>query len=265
MNKVYILLIALVLSSTFALAMTGSETMTRTSSATVAPSSTFVVTYSAVGTSGLWGASIEDSVSGGCTFPSGSSTYKTVMLSEDGLTKQITITAPASGSCTFTGNYKYGESAINNFVSSTIQIGSTTCAQVLCAPNTCVGTTCTNNCGVVEQGTKNCQTCIPNTCSQLGKNCGSWDNGCGTTISCGSTCQNPCTPSTTCATNTCTGSTCSDGCGGTVQGTKSCSETPASYCAFTSKFAYFSMTGNECTDGLIIVVVGAILLIVLIK
>ena len=59
-------------------AVTGAETMTRTASATVSPSTAFTLTYTAVGTSPPWGASIEDSVLGGCKFPSGSTTYKTV-------------------------------------------------------------------------------------------------------------------------------------------------------------------------------------------
>ncbi|MBS3142856.1 hypothetical protein J4464_05720 [Candidatus Woesearchaeota archaeon] len=49
--------------------------------------------------------------------------------------------------------------------------------------------------------------CTPQTCTQLGKSCGSWDNGCGATITCGTcaagqacsasgVCQSTCTPTT---------------------------------------------------------------------
>ena len=132
-------------------AMTGSETMTRTGPSSVNAGNPFSLTYTAVGTSGTWGASIEDSVTGGCTFPSGAATYKTVMLSEDGTTKTITITAPASGSCTFTGDYQFGTFpiAVLNPYSISVCVASCTCAST-----TCTGNTCSNGCGGNCAGTK---------------------------------------------------------------------------------------------------------------
>ena len=97
----------------FPFSITGSETMTRTAG-TANPSSTFTLTYTALGTSGTWGASIQDAVTGGCKFPDGTTSYKTVMLSTDGSTKAIQITTPASGSCTFTGDYQFGTESIKN-------------------------------------------------------------------------------------------------------------------------------------------------------
>lgn len=127
-------------------AISGSETMTRTSSAiTVNPSSTFQIVYTAVGTSGTWGASIEDSVTN-CKFPDGTNSLKTVMLSSDGLTKTITMTAPSSGSCVFSnGNYKYGTSPILNFAPLTVTICSPTCTRptdlcLITSSNGCGGT-----------------------------------------------------------------------------------------------------------------------------
>lgn len=57
--------------------------------------------------------------------------------------------------------------------------------------------------------------CIPKSCSQLGKNCGSWDNGCGQTIGCGS-----CSGSQTCTGGLCTNPDNSGGGGGTTTTTK---------------------------------------------
>ena len=53
--------------------------------------------------------------------------------------------------------------------------------------------------------------CTPKTCSQLGKNCGSVDNGCGTSISCGT-----CTSGQTCTNGVCINqaTTCTDSDGG---------------------------------------------------
>ncbi|MFH0936280.1 MAG: hypothetical protein V1815_01215 [Candidatus Woesearchaeota archaeon] len=120
--------------------------------------------------------------------------------------------------------------------SNSISCGSgQTCVNgnCICAPN-CLNKTCGNDgcggsCGTCSIGSYcsngNCvlnQTCTPATCSSLGKQCGSWSDGCGVTLNCGTcssgyTCSNgaciisqnqTCTPS-------CVGKICgSDGCGG---------------------------------------------------
>ena len=97
----------------------GSYSMTRTGPTTA--TGTFTLTYMVTGT-GTWGASIIDTATGGCIFPDGTNQLKTVMLSPDGNSKQITVTAPSSGSCTFTGDYKFETNAIVNFPGKTVTI-----------------------------------------------------------------------------------------------------------------------------------------------
>ena len=126
MKKIFLflVLVCLVFMMGVSAEISCSEIITRTKG-------TSSITYTTIGTSGSWGASIEDSVTGGCTFPSGSTTYKTVMLSEDGSTKTVSISGDLSG-CTFTGDYKFGECSIKTFDGSSPPsqssggIGSTT-------------------------------------------------------------------------------------------------------------------------------------------
>jgi len=149
--------------------ITGDETMTRTASvSTTTPGSTFTLTYTAIGAVAPWGASIQDSVTN-CKFPSGANSYRTVMLSEDGNTKSITITAPSTaGTCTFTGDYQYGTSAIKTFSAITVNVegGSDctpTCGTKVCGSNGCGGVcgtcdteqTCTSGQCVTSGGTNN--------------------------------------------------------------------------------------------------------------
>jgi hypothetical protein len=95
------------------------------------------------------------------------------------------------------------------------------CAGKCCGSDGCEGT-CPDNCAQTGP-TCNTATCLcegscnPQTCSSLGKECGNWDNGCGTTITCG-----PCP----------TGQTCTPG-GLCVQG--DCPEG-------------FSRCGDDCVD-----------------
>lgn len=99
----------------------GEASMTRSVPSTVQLGQQFNVVYT-TSASGKWGASIVDSVSGGCKFPDGSSQLKTVMLSAEGNSKTIKVTAPSSGSCTFSGDYKFGTEATKDFIDSTITI-----------------------------------------------------------------------------------------------------------------------------------------------
>jgi hypothetical protein len=125
LNVAIVAILIIILGGSLGLfAVTGNESLSRSVPSTVSPGQTFTVTYTATGTSGTWGNSIEDSVSGGCKFPSGSSTYKTVMLSDDGNTKSIQITSPQSGQCVFTGDVKFGESAVKNMPNSVVTISS---------------------------------------------------------------------------------------------------------------------------------------------
>jgi hypothetical protein len=220
-------------------------TMTRTGPSTANPMSTFQITYTVTG-SGSWGASIEDSVSGGCKFPDGTSSYKDVMLYTSGSSRSITITAPNSGTCVFTGNYKFSTDPIVNFASTSVSITNSctpncfgkcggvsdgcsgscnaACACIpdnSCMSSTCVGSTCTNNCGTILQGTKSCSSgCIP-------------DNSC--------------------SLSTCIGQKCTNNCESSIDGIKDCSAGPlfdpdSKYCKTISKFNIFSMD-DSCMGG----------------
>ena len=99
--------------STMAAGDISSAIITRTLSATeVQPSTTFTATYTPSGAgTGSWGVLISDAVSGGCT----PATYNGGLLSTDTpLSKLATYTAPASGTCTFTGNYQFSAGTIGN-------------------------------------------------------------------------------------------------------------------------------------------------------
>ena len=125
------------------------NSMTRTSSSTqVEPGQSFQISYKS-SSSGIWGASIVDTVSGGCKFPDGTNQLKTVMLSSDGSTKTITINSPSfTSSCTFSGDYKFGTEAIKNFPDKTIKIKSNGNVECSGNENKCEGTTyyqCSSN------------------------------------------------------------------------------------------------------------------------
>lgn len=123
--------------------ISGSETLTRSAPTNVNPGSTFTLVYTVNGGSGTWGNSIQDSVSGGCTFPSGQATYKGVMLSDDGNTKSITITAPSSGSCTFSGDVQFGSYAAKAIPNTVVTI----CSPVCTRPSNLCLTSSSNGCG----------------------------------------------------------------------------------------------------------------------
>lgn len=152
-NKIIVLGMILLIAI-FMTTFISAATMERSVPLTASPGSTFQITYTTTGASGNWGASIVDVVSGGCTFPNQETTYKSVMLSTDGNTKTITMTAPSSGSCTFIGDYKFGIENIIVFPDKIITFSG------ICTPN-CSGKLCGDNgCGGI------CGTCsIDKTCS----------------------------------------------------------------------------------------------------
>ena len=105
--------------------ITGNEIISRDLPTEVKVGESFQLTYTVSGATGKWGASIVDNINGGCKFPDGSTQLKTVMLSTDGNTKTITITAPNSEStCTFTGDYQFGTASIKTFPTQTVIIKS---------------------------------------------------------------------------------------------------------------------------------------------
>ncbi|MBU0959119.1 MAG: hypothetical protein KKB31_04195 [Nanoarchaeota archaeon] len=156
MKKIYLgILIAFLL-----IASVSAYTVTRSVPSSASPSSTFQVTYQVSGASGVWGVSVVDNAAGGCLFPGGVSQLKTVMLSTDGNSKTISVTTPASGSCTFTGDSKFGTDAIVNFPIGTVTIGGSCTPNCACASSTCVGQTCSNGCSGTCPGTKDCGSII---------------------------------------------------------------------------------------------------------
>lgn len=99
------------------------------------------------------------------------------------------------------------------------------CQNKQCGDNGCGGSCGTCQTGYTCSNYQCVSSCTPKTCSQLGKTCGSWNNGCGGNVSCGSCssgqiCSNGnCVASCTPATCTSLGYNCgtaSNGCGGTL-------------------------------------------------
>ncbi len=132
------------------------STMTRSVPTSVSPSSTFQISYSVSGVTGKWGASITDSVNGGCTID-GKTSLNFVMLSDLPNPLVYTVTAPSSGSCTFhNGDYKFGTESIVPFPDQTITISTGGNQNQTCTSSQtkCEGTTyftCSNN-NWVSQG-----------------------------------------------------------------------------------------------------------------
>jgi len=161
MTVIIILVVAVLLVGMFlqknyqTFSILGSETMTRDIPTNINPGSTFTITYTAIGTSGTWGASIIDNVAGGCKFPDGTNQLKTVMLSSDGNTKSVSVTAPSSGTCTFTGDSKFGTNPIVVFSTATTSISGTctpSCTGKVCGDNGCGGSCGTCSSGVCSSG-----------------------------------------------------------------------------------------------------------------
>lgn len=92
--------------------------ITRVMPSSVSPGSSFTVKYTAVGGSGNWGATIEDSVSGGCT----PTNVRVAFISPQAYAP-IIFKAPSSGSCTFHGDYEFG-TGIRNMADKTITISA---------------------------------------------------------------------------------------------------------------------------------------------
>jgi len=103
-------------------AVTGSETMTRTLPTSVEKGATFAATYNIIGASGLFGVSVVDTVSGGCT-PVGEHKFVIADDYQFVQSQSFTYTAPTTtGTCTFTGDYKFGSYPIKTFTTQTVNI-----------------------------------------------------------------------------------------------------------------------------------------------
>jgi len=219
----------------------GTETMTRTAPSTVQPGQTFTLTYTAIGVSGMWGATIVESATGGCTFPSGGSTYQSAMLSDDGLTKTVSITAPQSGSCTFGGDYKFGEFAVKAFPGKTVTISG----GGGCVPQTEVCNNVDDDCdGLIDEGNVCGGTCTSEW------DCGDW-----------STCKDEKQTRTCTDLNSCTTPT------NVPVTSKTCTTPKENSTGICSMMEWAKSIDEEnyCTWGIAIIAGGVLLLILLTK
>jgi hypothetical protein len=155
--------------------ITGNELIARGMPSSANLGSTFTVTYQASSVSGNWGVSIEDKITGGCYFiSSGTDTLKTVMLSTGSNPESFQVRAPSSGAtCTFSGNYMFGNKPIKNIPDFTISISSTsTCTQgqIRCASATQYQTCLANG---LWSGSLSCSSgvCSNNACTTITPTC----------------------------------------------------------------------------------------------
>jgi hypothetical protein len=124
MKKLILLIIALFMIDVVN-AMTCQDTMTIQSPAQSSEDFQIIITAQSTP---LWGASIFMNVNGGCKFlPELKTTYNNIMFSPDGNSKTINIKAPDSGTCIFTGDYKYGTCDIKEFDQFNVNIIQQNC------------------------------------------------------------------------------------------------------------------------------------------
>lgn len=127
-----IILIGIVLFGSLGLGLfsvTGNERMARSFNSLVDPGATVIVTYIVSGTSGNWGASVIDTL----TCPGIANQEKKFVIISDEGTKTIQYTLPNTEgtTCTFTGNYVFGDKTLFNFNTQTITTRITTISHYL--------------------------------------------------------------------------------------------------------------------------------------
>jgi len=156
-------------------AVIGTETMTRSVPLSVEKGETFTVTYDVIGASGNYFVSVVDTVTGGCT-PIGEHSF---FIADDYAFKQsesFTYTAPSIiGECTFIGDYKFGEFALIQFGTDTVN--------VVCTPSWSCSTwdTCMATCDWLDK----------DTCLDSFTTTGTQTRTCTDLNSCGVSCTNP--------------------------------------------------------------------------
>ena len=145
-------------------AAVSAQTMVRELPSSVSPGQSFTLRYQSQNTAGNFGVLIDDSISGGCN----PNSIATGFLSP-ATYSELTITAPASGICIFTGTYQFANTAgvqpETNFPAQSVAITSGTCSPSSWTPSRstyCLGTsfTQTSNCNTTRSstGTKTCDT-----------------------------------------------------------------------------------------------------------
>lgn len=227
--------------------MASAASMTRTAPTTVTSGQTFTLTYTASGVSGTWGAIINDNVAGGCSFQAGTN-YKDAMLSTSGTIKTISITAPTSGSCTFSGYYQFSQDTLpTTFQSLTVSVGTSSCT-----PNWQCTSWLTCNSGTQVRTCADSNVCNVNT----GK----------PTESQACTINQTCTPDNSAASSTCSMNVFLNNCNQTIQGTKNCVVTPpGEFCLPVAQDYLFYLTkSTDCQTNTIALIIGGLLLVVLI-
>jgi len=189
-------------------AATGSS-VSRSVPSSVSPGETFQIQYVVSTTDDKWGVSIEDSVSGGCTFSNGESSIKFVITSAEGSPRIMEINAPSSeGSCTFTGDFKFDTDPIIDMENSVVTVATagSTCSELggsCCSSGqSCTGGTfqTSTDCGSLCCVGGTCET-PSQTCSELG----------GVICNTGETCSTGSFTSASDTTRCCVGGTCETG------------------------------------------------------
>lgn len=96
------------------------------------------ITYSLTGVSGTYGVFIDETISGGCTLSDGTTRYSTILLNPE-TTRSITITIPASASCSIMGSWNLGTTESGTLPQQTFSAS-------------CIATTC-GAWGICDSGT----------------------------------------------------------------------------------------------------------------
>lgn len=129
-----IVIVLLVGFNTGLFSISSESSIIRTIPNSVLPGQTFEVTYSTSST-GKWGASIQENITGGC-YIDGKTSLKFVMMSDLPNPLIYTVTAPNSGSCTFSGDYKFGSETVKPFSDSIIIISASPTSTNVTTPST---------------------------------------------------------------------------------------------------------------------------------
>ena len=232
--------------------ITGQETMTRTAPSQVSPNQQFQITYTAQNTQGTWLVSIVDSVSGGCQFPAGTD-YRSVLVSDAGTTRQVTVTAPSSGSCTFSGDYMFQD--LIRFPDLIVTVTSTPTTECTSGQTRCLSSIARQECNNGYWNTINCPS------GQICSNGACITQVIGTSMTCNEYC-----PTQTHAQ--CLGYWQISGTYPSCTCNWVCTDIPiptsTEYCDFVSKYAYlpYPKDADECTRGTITIIGGILLFII---